>query len=488
MGDANRIIATGLPTLDLILGGGIPARQSVVVTGDPGTGKTILCSQIAFAHAARGEQVVIATVASEPHDKLLDQLKGFSFYDPDRIGQELFMLSAYPWVKKSPKDTRELLLKTVRDRKAKLLFVDGIRSLRDLWQDEARLRDFFYELNVGLSQVGAIGIFTTEYPIERLMHYPEATTVDGIVSLSTRAVGGRVIRRARVVKLRGRPHLMGEHVMHVDSNGVHVVPRLEETVRPSPAFEPSNERADFGLPELDSLVDGGLPEKSATMLAGSTGVGKSLLALRFCAAGAQRGEASALFSFSEPVPRLVERARRIGLDVRGLLENGRLEIVYRPTIDCEGDDLVREILDHCQERGIKRLAIDGVGDIEKSILEPERVRTLLTAMIIALRNLDVTSVFVKEVAKIAGPDLDFSDTPISVTAENVLFLRHVELQGRLRRILSILKMRESGYDPHVREFTIAKEGFRVLEPLRAQGLLTGMPHVPHAYDGDNGGR
>jgi circadian clock protein KaiC len=113
------------------------------------------------------------------------------------------------------------------------------------------------------------------------------------------------------------------------------------------------------------------------------------------------------------------------------------------------------------------------------------VRTLLTALIIQLRNRDVTAVFVKEVAKIAGPDVDFSDTPISVTAENVLFLRHIELRGRLRRILSILKMRESGYDPHVREFEIAESGIRVLAPIRyGEGLLTGVART--ARPGDDG--
>src|SRR5690606_15861956 len=122
----------------------------------------------------------------------------------------------------------ELLLKTMRDRKAKLLFIDGLRSLRDLWQDEAKLRDFLYELNVGIAQRDGIGLFTTEYGVEKLLEYPEATTVDGIVSLSTVRVGGRIVRRARAVKLRGRPHLTSEHVMHITYDGVRIVPRLEE--------------------------------------------------------------------------------------------------------------------------------------------------------------------------------------------------------------------------------------------------------------------
>jgi len=473
-----KIVSTGVPSLDHLLGGGIPARQAVVVTGDPGTGKTILCSQIAFAHAARGENVVIATVASEPHDKLLDELREFSFFDPERIGREIFVLSAYPWVKKGPKEARDLLLKTIRDRKAKLLFVDGMRSLRDLWQDEAKLRDFLYELNVGVAQLDAVALFTTEYSTERLMEYPEATTVDGIVGLSTVRVGGRVVRRARVVKLRGRGHLTSEHVMHIGPDGVRIVPRLEEITHPAPHFEPSPARAEFALPELDTILQGGLPAKSATMVAGSTGVGKTLLSLRFCAAAARKGERALLISYSEPVERLVARARRIDLDVRGLLERGDLFIDYRSTVNVEGDDLVSEILSRVEETQATRLVIDGISDIEQSIIDRERVRTLLGALIVELRNRGVTAIFVKEVAKIAGPDLDFSDSPIAVTAENVLFLRHVEMRGRLRRILSVLKMRESGYDPHVREFAIGEDGVRVLEPLRdGEGLLTGLPRT-----------
>jgi circadian clock protein KaiC len=96
-------------------------------------------------------------------------------------------------------------------------------------------------------------------------------------------------------------------------------------------------------------------------------------------------------------------------------------------------------------------------------------------LIVQLRDRGVTTLFIKEVPKLAGPDVDFSDTPISVTAENMLFFRQVELRGRLHRIASVLKMRESGYDPYVREFEISSEGFRMLGPLAAgEGLLTGV--------------
>jgi circadian clock protein KaiC len=473
-----KIVQTGVPTLDLLLGGGIPARQSMIVTGDPGTGKTILCSQIAFTQAARGTRVVLATVASESQDKLMEELEGFSFFDPARIGNGIYIVSAYPWLQKGPKEAKDLLLRTMREQKARLLFVDGLRSLRDLWQNEAKLRDFLYELNVGLSQQDAIALFTTEYPLHTLMNYPEATTVDGLIALSTQRFGGRVVRRVQVAKLRGRAHLTGEHLMHITQNGISIIPRIEETTVADPQFVPSADRAEFALPELDKMLHGGLPCLSTTLMVGSTGVGKTLLATHFLAAGAQRGEPGLLINYSEPVRRLVGRAKSIGMNVEPLIARGTLHIDYRAPTNVEADDLIAEALDQCRRLKVKRLVIDGIGEIEESVLERQRIRGMLCAMIIQLRDMGVSTIFVKEVAKIAGPELDFSDTPIAVTAENVVFFRHIELRGRIHRILSVLKMRESGYDPYMREFEIAPEGVRVLGALEAaEGLLTGVARV-----------
>ncbi|KYF72479.1 RAD55 family ATPase [Sorangium cellulosum] len=64
-------------------------------------------------------------------------------------------------------------------------------------------------------------------------------------------------------------------------------------------------------------------------------------------------------------------------------------------------------------------------------------------------------------------------------AENVILLRHVELQGVLRRILSILKMRETAHDHSIRQYEIGGEGIRGLAPQEtAEGLLTGIARLP----------
>ena len=55
---SQQLFSSGIPSFDLLLGGGIPRRQSVIITGNPGCGKTILCSQLAFLAAHTGLELV----------------------------------------------------------------------------------------------------------------------------------------------------------------------------------------------------------------------------------------------------------------------------------------------------------------------------------------------------------------------------------------------------------------------------------------------
>lgn len=475
MSSPRSLHSTGVPGFDALLGGGIPSRQSLLITGQPGTGKTVLASQIAFHHAARGTPVVLATTTSESQAKLLEDLAGFSFFSRQRLGEELFFLSIYAWLKKGPREAREVLLHTIRERKARLLVVDGLRSVRDLWQDEAKLREFFYELSVGLATVDCTALFITEYPLSKLIDFPESTTVDGIVSLTFDESSGGRVRRAEVVKLRGMQHLHSRHLMKIDDSGVRVLPRAEAVSRPDVDFLPPEGRCDFGLPELDTLFEGGLPRQSAALIAGSTGVGKTLLGLHFAAAGARQGEKALVFSFSEPAASLVARARRVSLELAPLISSGMLRLRYDSCFEMEADEIAELLLTELERSGAKRLVLEDVEALERALERPARARAFFGALLIRLRTMGVTSLFTRKISKVVGPELDFSDSPLANIAENLLFLRHVELRGRLHRVLSILNLRNSRYDPTLREFEIRDEGLRVLKPLHsAEGLLTGM--------------
>ncbi|WP_228560169.1 MULTISPECIES: hypothetical protein [unclassified Myxococcus] len=86
-----------------------------------------------------------------------------------------------------------------------------------------------------------------------------------------------------------------------------------------------------------------------------------------------------------------------------------------------------------------------------------------------------------ETPRLFGPLLDVPmEVGPSVVAENLFFLRHVELEGRLRRLLSIFKMRDIHDAPTLREFVIASQGIEVLPPfsVAVDTLLTGLARHP----------
>lgn len=221
------------------------------------------------------------------------------------------------------------------------------------------------------------------------------------------------------------------------------------------------------------------------MLAGSIGIGKTLLSTCFALEGARKGEKALFVSFFDDLPAVAARAQRIGLDLQPSLASGALRFLYVPAVELEADTLVDRVLAEIARIGARRLVIDGLSALERSISDVDRRHDFLAALSMRLRLARVTAMFTKEVAKVAGPELDFSDTPIAILAGNLLLLRFVELRGRIHRILSVLKMRDSKYESEVREFEITDEGMRVLAPLRSvKGLLTGQAHPIGSTVGD----
>ncbi|HZH02677.1 MAG TPA: ATPase domain-containing protein, partial [Myxococcaceae bacterium] len=180
-------------------------------------------------------------------------------------------------------------------------------------------------------------------------------------------------------------------------------------------------------------------------------------------------------------------AQRVGLDVEPLVQNGSLRIEYPLQVESDGDEVAAELLEQIAKERFQRVVLDGTPYLEGAVLPAGRIRSYFLALVSLLRSAGVTSLFTKQISKVIGPELDFSDTPLAAIAENLLFLRHVELEGRLHRVLSILNLRDSIFDPSVREFVVTNGGLRVLEPFRsAAGLLTGQARPLSAVNGSGG--
>ncbi|HVT06702.1 MAG TPA: ATPase domain-containing protein [Polyangia bacterium] len=485
------VVKTGIAGLDQVLGGGFRPRQGVLITGEPGTGKTVLSSHIAFLHAGAGHPTVFATLTSETQDKLLGSLRSFGFFREDVVGNQLFLVNMYSWLKRGPDDLRRELTEVVRSRRARLLVIDGLRAVRDIWKDEALVREFIYEMCAGLAVSGCLVLMTTEYRMSRVIDYPEATAVDGIISLSVQEENDRAFRRVQVAKLRGQDHLTGRHVMRIAHGGVVIYPRLEAQVRSQP-YQPSRprRRAAFGIAKLDEMLHGGIPTPSTTVLAGTTGVGKTLLSLQFLAEGASKGERGVYLSFSEEPEPLIGRMERIGVRLRPLVEGGLVRIEYRAPLNLEADELLAYLLECVASTGATRCVLDAVDELERAVPEGGRLTSLLTALSVKLRAEGVSLLALKKIGELTSSGLDFADTAISTIVENLMVIRKVELRGHMRRVLAVMTMRDTSFETEVHEFEVSDTGIRVGRILDdAEGVLSRSDPrvVPRAHEGNGRG-
>jgi circadian clock protein KaiC len=472
------VLATGVPNLDRILGGGIQRRSVAMVIGAPGTGKTVLAQQIAFHAASLGAHALYLTGFSETHDKLVAHNRALGYFAQELIGQQLHFGSLPDLFREGAEATEEAIVATARAQSAALVVLDGFRSMRGFLVSDQAAAHFLYSLGAKLALLGATTLVVVEGDPEEGSRYPELTVCDVILALRRERRGSRHRRLLEVLKARGSAPLSGVHPFVIDNTGVVIFPRFESVVTTTEqVWRP--ERAAFGVADFDALIGGGLNVATATLVAGSPGVGKTTLCLHFMAESARAHEPALFVGFMESSAQLREKARVFGINLRAAEATGQLRFLIRQAHDLEADEIAALISEDVERRGVRRLVIDSAAELQRSLGSLERVPDFLGALVSYLRGRSVTTCLTQDLSTIVGPELEFPGTPLSLLAENLLLFRQVEYWGRLHRVLSVFKMRFSGYEPAIYELTIRPgQGIRILGPAPlGEGLLTGVPRL-----------
>jgi circadian clock protein KaiC len=464
--------ATGVPNLDLVLGGGLLRGTIVMVVGPPGSGKTILAQQMAFSAAARGEVALYFTGYSETHDKLLAHNRSLTFFAPETIGTEVQMGSLPDLLEQGSEDAQQAIVTTAQKQHASLVILDGFRSIRGFLPDDQAAAALLYSLGARLALLGATLLVLVEGDATDRVRDPEQSVCDVILSLHRVLRGGGHRRALEVLKVRGAAPLAGLHPFTIDGRGLTVYPRLESVV-PVESPEWTSARASFGIPDIDALLGGGLNVGTATLAAGTPGLGKTILGLHFLAEGARHGEPGLFAGFTESAAQLRAKARTFGIELEAA---GAVELLTVPPHDLDADLVAWLIRERVEERRVRRLVIDSATELEGGLTSPERAAMFMASLAAYLRSRSVTSYMTVDVPTIVGPELSFSGNPLLVFAENLLLLRYAEYQGELHRVFAVLKMRFSAFDRALRIYRITDGvGIEIAGPApRAEGLLTGL--------------
>src|SRR5215210_8895497 len=465
-------LETGIPGLDAVLGGGLPARRTSLIAGQPGTGKTTLGNQLAYHHAAAGGRAVVATLLAETHDLMLANLASFSFFDASLVGERVTYLNLFDALEEGLDAVSTAIRRVVRETGASLLIVDGATVIDDIAQSPLALRRFAQQLHTQAAVLGATTLLLTGHTREELGDL--GAHVDGVVVLANERFDSRHVRQLEVLKLRGGRHVTGSHQFLITEDGLTVHPRLESVVGwRRPPQQPSG-LLGTGVAGLDAMLGGGLMPFSSTLLMGTPGAGKTLLGLCYLLEGARRGERGLLAGFHETEAALVSTAARNGLDLQGAIESGLIRILWDPPLELSADAWGWRLLASVEEHRPRRVFIDALTDIQRFIASPQRMPTFTAALTNELRGLGATALIATEIDAYVDEQLAVPIPAASATMDNGILVRQVEIRSALLRLVSILKARQIGTDPAIREFVISDQGITVSRPFPAStGLLTG---------------
>ena len=455
---ADRIL-TGCAGLDEVLGGGIPANTISVIMGAPGTGKTILAEQLAFANATADAPALYLTTLSEPLEKFIVHGQTHRFFDPAKVGVSIIYEDLGLMLRQSGVDQLpELVTNLLMEHRPRFVFIDSFKALTELMLTAQQRRTVIYDLASVLSSYQCTSFLIGEYAQETMTELPEFAIADVVLQLMKYSSNVSQQRFLRVEKLRGSYSIPGLHAFSIDGAGIEVYPRLL-TPTVAPDYSAKVERVETGIANLDGMIAEGFWRGSTTLIAGPTGSGKTIIGLHFITQGALKGEQGLYVGFQENPTQLARIIGNLGWKPESLLNGGGFDLLYKSPVELQVDTITSEIFRRVREGKVRRVVIDALGDLERSSTDRQRFADFIYALTQWFAAENVTCLMMYELTNLFEVH-GISDQEVSNMADNVILLRY-KPGPEMQRTLRIIKTRGSAHDNREHELQITNKGVMV---------------------------
>lgn len=470
-------VSTGVVGLDEVLEGGFLPQCAYLVRGGPGSGKTTLGMHFLSAGAANGESCMFINLG-EPETQIrtnaqkigLD-LSKITFIDlsPDpEFFAEVQTYDIFSPAEVEREPTTQKITSQVENLKPKRVFLDAMTQFRYFSTDTFQFRKQVHSFLRFLIEQGATVLFTSEGSQEDPDNDLQFMS-DGVININYN--GGD--RTVEVTKFRGADFQKGQHSMRLTASGMRIYPQLV----------PSEFRREFtvetissGIPELDEMLNGGLERGTVTIISGPTGVGKTSLGLQFMKEAAGRGERSVVYTFEEWRDTLLQRSEAINIPVTSMVKRNTLDVIQIEPLHYTPDEFARLVRQEVEANHTSIVMFDSIAGYRLCVRgDKETLVTKLHSLTKYLQNMGAAVILINEAENIIG-EFRATDIGISYLADNIVFLRYLEIRGEIHRAIGILKKRLTGFERTLREFEISRYGIKMGKPLTdLRGILTGTP-------------
>jgi len=476
---------TGIAGLDEVLVGGLLRGYMYIIEGQAGTGKTTLCTQFLLEGRAHEETCLLITTA-ETRDELAAtaQSHGWSW-----AGIEILELSQADALQHEQRQTMfrssqmeldeiitAIIAEFERVQPARLV-LDSVSALREMADEPSLYRRQILSLKNALTARGCTVLITDEWLETSDLHL--RTLAHGVLRLTQEVtVFGNQQRQMEIIKLRGLNYRSGRHDMRINTGGIRVFPRFTAQ---ADFIDHMGNVLSTGVDALDTLLGGGLDRGTASLFIGTTGTGKSSLAIQCVTASLQRGQAANVYLFDERPATWFYRAEQLGCPLRRHAANGSLVVQQINPADMTPAQFAYELQQAVIQRGLELICIDSLTGYVNAMPEERFLSLYLHDVLLWLGQRGVTTLMVVNQHGLFESTAR-SAIDLSYLSDTLLLLRFFEYQGAIHRALSVVKRRGGSHESTIREITLGPNGLAVGEPLtQFRGVLTGLP----IYQGDD---
>jgi circadian clock protein KaiC len=368
--------------------------------------------------------------------------------------------------------TVESILKQVEEHKPSRVVFDSLSEMRMLARDPLRfrrqilaLKQFFVGRSCTVLLLDDRSHPSGDLQLQSLAH--------GVINLEHLAMEyGAERRRVQVMKLRGVRYRGGYHDFRIREGGVEVYPRILRHTSPRHIERP---KLSSGSPELDTLLGGGILTGTSTLLMGSAGTGKSILAMQYAEQVAEAGTKTRVYLFDERITTAVLRAKGLGIDNSAALEDGRLVLKQIEPTEMSPGEFAQDIINAVENEGVKLIIIDSINGYMQAMPAERLLVVQVHELLSYLSDHGVSIIMTLVQHGVFGGSVDEA-AEVSYLADTVVLLRYFEHAGMVRRAISVVKKRDGTHESTIRECRVGDGGLQVGEPLHDfRGVLTGVP-------------
>ena len=461
---------TGIKGFDEITEGGLPKNRITLISGGPGSGKTLLGIDFLVNGVTNYKERGVFMSFEETEAELYEDVASLNLDLHGLVSKKEIQLEHVLLQRSDMQETGEFNLEGLFIRLelaidsigAKRVVLDSIESLFVGVKDAGILRLEIKRLFRWLKQKQVTAVITGEQGQNTFTrHGLEEFISDCIILLDNRVRQQVSTRRIRIIKYRGSKHGANEYPFVIDKNGLSVIP-ITSAGLDHPG---TDEKVSTGLEPLNKLFAGGGYTRGSTILvSGTAGTGKTSLAVAFALDRCRQGERCLYISYEESPGQLIQNMRSVGFDLEPWTKKGILKIVStRPAffgLEMHLLDLYKILADFQPSAVVIDPLTSLIGQAEES-----EIQSMLTRMIDALKSKGVTGVFTSLVSSTASNDTS-GEIGVSSLIDTWIVVRELEEnRGRRRtRGLYIVKSRGTGHTTDVQKMIFNDDGIH-LQPM-----------------------